>query len=291
MPVYNAGKYLSQSIDSICNQSFKDFEFIIIDDGSTDDSAYYLKKIKSRDSRIRIISRENKGLVASLNEGLSHSKGEYIARMDADDVALSDRFSKQVYFLDNNPDYVAVGTRVLLIDPEGWPICPFSNQTEHDAIDQEHLSGGGGAICHPALMARRNAIEYIGGYQERMKHAEDLDLFLRLAEIGKLSNIPEILLYYRMHPQSIGHQKRREQYESAERAVLEAMKRRELGSEPQLKMNSKNKVKEAELHQKWAWWAFKAGHTSTARKYALLSLKNGLFSKASWKVFICAFRG
>lgn len=291
MPVYNAGNYLISSITSILSQTFTDFEFIIINDGSTDSSGTLLHDFQAKDSRIKVISRENRGLISTLNEGLSHAKGQYIARMDADDIALPERFSKQVFFLDNHPDYVALGTRVLLIDPHNLPICPFSTQTRHDEIDREHLAGKGGAICHPALMVRRCALEQVGGYRETMKHAEDLDLFLRLAEVGKLANLPETLMHYRMHPQSIGHQKRTEQRESAERAVAEACQRRGLEMPDQPKNRHERQATAGDLYRKWAWWALKAGHIETARKHAWLAFRSNPMSAPTWKVLACAVRG
>lgn len=291
MPVYNAGDYLSASVESILNQTFDDFELIIINDGSTDSSEKNLHHFQSKDSRVRLISRENRGLIATLNEGLNYAQGQYIARMDADDIALPERFSKQVFFLNNHPDYVALGSKVLLIDPDNLPICPFSTQTDHDDIDQAHLAGKGGAICHPALMVRRYALEQVGGYRKTMKHAEDLDLFLRLAEIGKLANLPDILMHYRMHPQSIGHQKRTEQRKSADKAVQEACQRRGLTMPSQPKNQHEKQATVCDLYQKWAWWALKAGHIKTARKHAWLALKENPTSMPAWKVLACAIRG
>lgn len=293
MPVYNADQFLVSSVRSILHQTFTNFEFIIINDGSTDTSEQKLNHLRENDPRIRLISRENKGLTATLNEGVRYAQGMYIARMDADDIALPERFAKQVLFLDTHPDHVAVGSRVLLIDPDNSPICLFSTETEHDAIDQAHLAGKGGAICHPALMVRRSALERVGGYREIMSHAEDLDLFLRLAELGKLANLPETLMHYRMHPRSIGHEKRSEQYESAVRAVSEAYRRRglDMSNHHRHKSEAKRQLTISELYEKWAWWSLHAGNTKTARKHAWLALRHSPVSMKTWKAFACAIRG
>ncbi|WP_228060518.1 MULTISPECIES: glycosyltransferase [unclassified Coleofasciculus] len=291
MSVYNGSSYLHESVETIINQTFTDFEFIIINDGSTDKSESILQKFQKRDKRIQLISRGNKGLTATLNEGLGYAQGQYIARMDADDIAFPDRFAKQVEFLDQNPDYVAVGSRVLLIDPEGLSICPFAQQTSHEEIDNEHMAGHGGSIVHPAVMLRRSAVQRINGYREEMQIAEDFDLFLRLAEIGRLANLPDILLKYRMHPESIGHSHRLEQKRIANLAVMDAHRRRKLAPPTKIDSGGEHQSSLSELHRKWAWWALGAGNVATARKHALLALTKKPVSSQSWKVLACAMRG
>ncbi|HAS7841575.1 TPA: glycosyltransferase family 2 protein, partial [Vibrio cholerae] len=112
MSVYNGEKYLGEAIDSILKQTFSDFEFIIINDGSTDKTLEIIKSYMKKDDRIVLVSRENKGLIVSLNEGLDLAKGQYIARMDADDISIKSRFEKQIEFLDSNPDIGVCGTWV-----------------------------------------------------------------------------------------------------------------------------------------------------------------------------------
>ncbi len=121
MPVYNGERYLEAAVESILNQTFSDFEFIITDDGSTDTSLALLRRYANRDPRIRLISRPNTGYVKALIEAVPLAKGKYIARMDADDISLPERFERQVRFLEQNPDYAVVGSKVLLIDSDGAP--------------------------------------------------------------------------------------------------------------------------------------------------------------------------
>ena len=116
MPVYNAAHYVAGAVESILGQTFREFEFVIVDDGSIDGSTQILKRFAERDSRIRLIRRENRGLVASLNEGIEAARGEFIARMDADDIALPERLARQLESLRCNHDVVAVGTQVQRID-------------------------------------------------------------------------------------------------------------------------------------------------------------------------------
>ena len=292
LPVHNGQKYLLEAINSILNQTERDFEFIIINDGSTDLTGSLLQEIEKKEKRITIINgKEKQGLTIALNIGIAHAKGKYIARMDADDMALPERFSKQLEFLENNPEFVIVGCCTLLIDPEGLPICLFSQKTSHKEIDADHMAGKGGAICHPASMIRKNALEKIGGYRQTMKNAEDLDLFLRLAEIGQIGNLPEILFKWRMHFHSVGHTYRESQRKSAKKAVLAAFSRRGLQPTTLPGLEEMEESSIADVHRKWAWWALKAGNTKTSRKHAISALKNHPFSYENWKVFGCSLRG
>ena len=260
-----------------------------MDDGSSDGSRRILERFAGEDERVRVFSRENRGLVPTLNEAAAAARGEYLARMDADDLCEPQRFERQVAHLDAHPGCVAVGSRVLLIDAEGAPICAFAEATAHEDIDAAHLAGQGGAICHPAVMLRAEALKRAGGYDAEMRHAEDIDLFLRLAEVGSLANLPETLLRYRMLANSVGHRHRDVQHANTVAAVARAHERRGLGAPPALA--AKAPASTAELHQKWAWWALGAGNRATGRKHALRALVHAPFSIASWKVALVAVRG
>jgi glycosyltransferase involved in cell wall biosynthesis len=197
MPVYNAQAYVRQATESILNQTFGDFEFIIINDGSTDDSRKILEELARRDARIRLVSRPNTGYTKALNEALGMARAPYLARMDADDISLPDRFEKQLEYLRAHPECVLVGSRILTIDPFGSPLYEPRHKLVHEAIEAELLAGVGWAIVHPASMMVREVVDALGGYRPEMEPSEDLDLFLRLAEKGKIANLPEVLLHYR----------------------------------------------------------------------------------------------
>ena len=291
MSVYNGSRYLNESIASILSQTFTDWEFIIINDGSTDNSESIVQGWQNRDERIKLISREHKGLTISLNEGLRYAQGEYIARMDADDIALPDRFAKQVAFLDENPNHVAVGCRMLVIDPEGMPIFTCSRLTTHEEIDAAYMAGQAGIIGHPAVMIRRRVLQRIGGYREQFTYAQDRDLFLRLAEVGKLANLPDTLIKFRLNAKSMGHTQRSEQKRYANLATIEAHQRR--GLEPPILSDSSSEPPKSisDLHRQWTWWALGSGNVATARKHALLALTRQPLAVESWKVFACALRG
>ncbi len=289
MTVFNAETYLALAIDSILAQTFTDFEFIIVNDGSTDGSLRIMDEYSRRDSRIRVVNRENAGMAVAANQGLSLSRGELIARMDADDVAMPDRFARQVVYLREHPGCVAVGTWVMLVDPDGDPIMQWNSFTSHDEIEREHLLGRGGAMCHPSVMIRRSALDRIGGYRTGYDPAEDYNLFLRLGEVGQLANVPEILLHYRQHPASSGHAQRTRQAQSAARSLREAHERR--GLPPLAQADELDRERPQPHHLRWGWWALNHGNLATARKHARIACLRRPWSVGTWKLLACAWRG
>lgn len=182
MAVYNGVANMSKSINSIRNQTFTDWEFIICDDCSTDDTYRELKLIAAEDPRIKIIQNEkNSKLAYSLNHCLSEATGEYIARMDHDDIALPDRFARQVKFLDENPEYDVVGGGVILYDNDG---------NEHSILNSEHpdvrMTKSKVPFFHPTIMMRRLSYEKLGGYtvSPRTTRGQDMDLWFRFFSKG-----------------------------------------------------------------------------------------------------------
>jgi hypothetical protein len=208
--------------------------------------------------------------------------------MDADDISLPERFERQVRFLEQNPEYAVVGSKVLLIDSDGAPLMCMGEKQRHEDIDGAHLRGEGGAIIHPAAMIRTEAMRAIGGY--RLLKDEDLDLFLRLAEYGRVANLPDVLLHYRQHATSAGHQHYAAMVQGVRQAVADARVRRALpplqSSEAlALDVSSWNgPVKTAQYHKKWAWWALQGGHPATARKHALVALRKDPLSLDTWRL-------
>ncbi|MBT0667244.1 glycosyltransferase [Novosphingobium profundi] len=204
MSVYNAERFLADAIDSVLGQSFADFEFLIVDDGSTDGSADIICAYAGRDARIRPVIRENRGLIASLNELLERAQAPLFARMDADDVCLPERFGAQHTFLEAHPDYGVVGTWTLDIDEAGKPYRlhgrdhPVDHASFLEAIEKDQP-----LICHPAAMMRRDVVRSVGGYHAAFRHCEDYDLWLRLASVTRLGNIPERLVRYRHYDEQV----------------------------------------------------------------------------------------
>lgn len=200
MSVYDGEKYLDESIQSILNQTFKDFEFIIINDCSTDNSLYIIKQYATKDKRIVLIeNEENIGLTKSLNKGLKIAKGKYIARMDADDVALSERFNKQYNYLEKNKNVFLLGTSAMMIDEDGNRSIKITAITQEKKIYSRLRKKN--TIIHSSIMFR-NDFELF--YRENFKYAQDYDLYLRVLSEGKIiKNILEVLLYYRVCKNSI----------------------------------------------------------------------------------------
>ena len=291
MPVYNGAAYVAQAVESILAQTWRDYEFIIIDDGSTDRSRPLLEKFARQDARIRLTSRPNTGIVGALNEALAQARGGLVARMDADDVSMPDRLARQVEFMRSHPEVVAAGARVRGIDPCGCELFRSEHKLEHAEIDAELLKGVGWAIVHPAAMMRREAVERIGRYRAEFQWVEDLDLFLRLGEIGKLANLPDELLYYRQHTESVNRTRAAEQASLADACVREAYRRRGGEAPAGWKFVPKPKPPPAVQLRTWAWKALGSGNVPAARKHAVALWKSAPLSVESWRTLLCAMRG
>ena len=204
MSVYNGERFLAEAIESVLAQTFTDFEFLALDDGSTDGTRAILSHYAARDSRLRPIVRGNKGLIVSLNQLLDEARAPLIARMDADDICLPERFARQHAFLMANPDYGVVVCRCEDIDEHGnfWPVNAPPHPETHEgfiaAVAAEQL-----LLCHPAVMFRRDVVQAVGGYHAAFAHCEDLDLWLRLATVTRIGNLPEVLIRYRHYPDQV----------------------------------------------------------------------------------------
>lgn len=289
--VYNAERYLREAMDSVLAQTFGDFECVVIDDGSRDGSLAILREYESRDGRLRLISRPNKGLTVSLNEGLAACRGEFVARMDADDVCLPERFEKQVAFLRADADVVVVGASVELVDPYGVHIGLVNYPTDHAAIDTRLLKGEGGVLPHPATMLRLSAVRAVGGYREQFNNSEDLDLWLRLAEAGRVANLSDVLLKYRRDLGSVSHTKRDNQLRMKGTILNEAFARRGLTPPATWTFDTwRPKPHDVQLKE-WAWKAIKVGRKDAARGHAKALLKEKPLSLSSWRLAYCAWRG
>lgn len=212
MSVFNGERFLALAIESVLAQDFGDFEFLILDDGSTDGSTDIVRRYAQADSRIRPILRENRGLVASLNEMIEAARAPIIARMDADDICRPDRFGKQIGFLADNPDYGVVGSWSEDIGENGEELV--RSGADHPETHEDLIAAievGGQLICHPAAMYRREVVRSVGGYHAAFRHCEDLDLWLRLSSVTRLGNIPERLLRYRRYPGQVSSRHATEQ--------------------------------------------------------------------------------
>ncbi|MGA1868152.1 MAG: glycosyltransferase [bacterium] len=202
MPVYNGARFLYEAIESILNQSFEDFDFLIINDASTDRSADIINSY--RDPRIRVIhNHTNLKIAATLNKGIKLAFGEYIARMDCDDISLPQRLEKQFNFMENNPEIDILGTNLIRIDEDGhvFDKQPQLYPTSPGII--RWMIFFRCCIQHPTVMMRKRIFQELGGYNPDIFHVEDYDLWLRASFTCKMANLPDKLIMYRIHNENI----------------------------------------------------------------------------------------
>lgn len=212
MSVYNGARFLESAIDSVLAQDFTDFEFLIIDDGSTDATPDILRAYAARDPRVRPLIRENCGLVASLNQLLALARAPLVARMDADDIAMPQRFSTQLAYLTAHPECGVLGSWTQDIGEDGKPYA--TGGPDHPVSHAQFLHNaahGGPLLAHPAVIYRRDVVLAVGGYHQAFRHCEDFDLWLRLADRTQIANVPVRLLRYRHYAGQVSNRHALEQ--------------------------------------------------------------------------------
>lgn len=219
MPVYNTAKYLRESIESILNQTYANFEFFVFDDGSTDSSKEIIQEYAKKDKRIiPFYSDKNIGYVTHLNKGIEQAKGEFIARMDSDDIALPTRFEIQLKYLLESAHIDIVGSAAILINEEGDELRISYQETDPAFIKWALFFYN--PLFHPSLLIRKIFFEKNGVYDITMQPAEDRDMWLRGFYNTEFSNIHEPLIKYRVHSQSISNAKQQIQISKSESALL-----------------------------------------------------------------------
>ncbi|CUH20550.1 Putative glycosyltransferase EpsE [Jannaschia seosinensis] len=288
MPVFNAAQYLPAALDSVLNQDFSDFEFLVHDDGSQDDSWAILTDYAGRDPRMRISQGLNQGLPRTLNQMINLARGELIARFDADDLCLPTRFEKQISRFDCNSDLVVLGGAAQIVDAAGRPITVKSLPLSHLEIDGLNLRGKT-SFQHPSVMMRRDAVLAVGGYHPDFHGAEDHDLWLRMAEIGQLENLPDVLIKYRIHAGSISSTKRDLQRQLCLCACEAAWQRRGISDgrfEYQEWRMGDDAQSQLSFNINYAWQAWSHGYRGSWRHYALKALRQAPLSKAAWNVLL-----
>ena len=200
MPAYNVAPFVERAVMSILDQSFGDFEFIIVNDGSADETPSILAKFAALDDRVRLVHQPNRGMIAALNRGCSMSRGDYIARMDADDISHPDRLAKQLTFLEDHPDIGILGTWIRKlrnnVAEDAW--CP---PIRPGVLRWQLLFGVN--VAHPSILIRKKIAEQLGFYRPAAVHAEDVDLWFRASTVTEFANLPEILYDYRVGHGSI----------------------------------------------------------------------------------------
>jgi glycosyltransferase involved in cell wall biosynthesis len=292
MAVFNTQRYLTQAVESILNQTFQEFELIVIDDGSCDRSFAILQHYANQDSRIHLTTRENRGIPKTRNQLLAQARGQFIAVMDSDDVARPERLALQVAFLQQNPAVVWVGGAFELIDAQSHRLTCIP-LAETDASIRALLAQGNMAFLHPTAMMRRDTVIQLGGYDETLPLAEDLDLWLRLGQVGKLANLPDIVMQYRIHPHSICDRHRgtpppvlqsvldRAWHQGIFPAPIQATT--VCGWRPGTDPKSRY-----DFFLRYGWWAFNYQQRGAALHYGLRAISLNPLSPEGWKLLGCA---
>lgn len=295
MPVFNTVAYLSGALESIRQQTFQDYELVVVDDGSNDGSTEVLRKYALVEPRMRLVVRGNRGLITTRNELLALARGELIAWMDSDDVSHPARLQLQTAAFDADNSLICVGGAALLIDPEGHPLGIERHSTSHLEILDGQLLGGG--MRFPSTIMRRDAAIKVGGFREPFSIGEDFDLLLRLGEIGHLRNLAEVIYSYRQHVSSTFAQHSTQWFDYRS-AILElARERREHGSDRLQRgetltikstIASSKSNRTADAYADWAVHALRNGSFEHALRCAATALRTRPSSIAVWKLYMSA---
>lgn len=212
LPTYNGGKYIRRAIESVVTQSFKDWELLVIDDGSTDNTKEIVESFNNPQI-IYLKNEKNLGIQKTLNRGLKEAKGEYIARIDDDDEWVdSQKLEKQFNFLDENKNYVLIGTGVIVVNEEGEELFRYLLPSEDEDIRSKIL--GKNCFVHSSVMFKKDTALKFGGYDEsaNTRHVEDYDLWLKLGTVGKFANLPTHAVKFTQRKGSISGKNKIEQF-------------------------------------------------------------------------------
>jgi glycosyltransferase involved in cell wall biosynthesis len=233
MSIYNGASSLSSTMDSILSQEDVDFEFIVVNDGSTDRSGAILDDYVRRDDRVRVIHQENTGLTRALIRGCAEARGKYIARQDAGDFSLPGRLARQFTLLESNSDVVMTSCGTRFVGPEGEFLYEIVQQGDElqQGLEQLRADRIRGPSSHPSTMFHRTAYQAVGGYRPQFQVAQDLDLWMRLAEVGSCIATPEVFYQACLTLGAISHARRREQLKVASTILQCAAIRRSGGDE------------------------------------------------------------
>jgi glycosyltransferase involved in cell wall biosynthesis len=293
MPVFNTVRFLSDALNSISAQTFRDIEFIAVDDGSNDGSERILELFASRETRMRLVTRKNLGLIASRNELLFEARGEFLAWMDSDDISLPQRLARQVEAFDKDPALVCLGAAAQCIDPDGNFLNMESWPLEHREILIDQQKGGG--MRFPTTMMRRDFAQRVGGFREPFRIGEDFDFLLRLSEHGKVANLPDTLYLYRQHISSVCASLG-PQWPFYRDHILELARERKSNGKDRLQNGGSLSIPKSantdSSQNEWRAYLSWAGHALTnedyplAWKYAWAAVTRRPTSKAAWKMML-----
>jgi glycosyltransferase involved in cell wall biosynthesis len=269
MPIYNGAQFLAAAIDSVLAQTYRGFEFLIVDDGSTDGSSDIVADYARRDTRIRSIRKANSGIADTLNVGLETARGEWVVRMDADDIMVPERIERQLAFATAHPRLAFAGSYLEYIDAHGQLLGTFGRgPTTETELANLLATGGDFSFTHPTVILRREAALAVGGYRTAMQPVEDIDLFARLLATGAVGLVqPEILLRYRIHKSSVSSGRFRQQA-AMRRLILYNVGRRMQGL-PELTVAEFRRERTRSFAERRKLWA------EVSLKHALLARAEG----------------
>ncbi len=304
MSVFNEQRFVGQAIESVLRQTYDDFEFIIINDGSTDRSEEVIGTFDDR--RIRYLRNEQRqGLARALNRGIAEARGELVARLDADDAALPHRLNVQAAFLQHHPGYAMVGAQAIVLSEEGNQLCICPVPASEDEIREQMPTRC--CFLHSTVMFRRDAVMEVGNYRPLFQFAQDYDLWLRLGERYPLANLAEPLIYRRLKTLSPSVARLHVQERYAEWARRFAAQRKERGGDDLMDGNTDAFERDiatleslrgvalrrqlAENYFSWAKFCLWQGATGAYRRYLRMSLRTWPFQEKTWSHIFEAGRG
>lgn len=224
MPMHNAAAYVEAAVRSVLDQTWRELELVAVDDGSTDATPTRMQRLASEDARIVILQQRQQGVTGALRAGCDVARGRFIARLDADDLAMPDRLERQVTVFEAMPDLVLLGTAAEVFDDVGGRFVHRPSQ--RDALIRREMKRAN-TFVHSSIMMRRETYHHVGGYRGTFPHAEDYDLWLRLAEHGKVANLEDPLVRHRVHSGQVSSQALRQQALGALGAASAARRRRD----------------------------------------------------------------
>ena len=228
--VFNGERHLSETIQSLLSQTYNDFEIVIVNDGSTDGTGAIIQQFAARDSRIRFVDSPHVGRAEALNVGCRLAQGKFVAILDADDIALPDRFACQMSFFEEHPSVALLGTGVRKITSDGRCFATVTFPTQNDEIKRSLIKEG--CLAHSTIVMLKSAVFDVGAYRRAFPPAEDYDLWLRIAERYEMANLPQALVKYRVHPDQVSSTRLEKHTLSVLGAQVAARSRREKGFDP-----------------------------------------------------------
>jgi glycosyltransferase involved in cell wall biosynthesis len=293
MPVFNTAQYVREALASVQRQQFDDFELVVVNDGSMDGSSEILRAFSQQEPRMRLIERPNQGLVFTRNQLLQEARADLVAWMDSDDLSHPERYMRQVAAFNADPELVCLGTNVQVVDPDGMPLGIEEFPQDDAGIRSEQSRGTG--FRFPSTMQRRSVAMAVGGFRHPFRIGEDLDFLLRVAEQGRVANLPDPLYVYRQH--LLNTCTTMGTYWPEYRSVILqlAEERRKFGTDSlqrgqEIGLPLFNPVESRKLVPvvlvNWAREALAAGDRSRAYLYILRSIRISPLQQAAWRELV-----